>query len=291
MSIWAYDYRCFRGFGGHFRCHACALICGALGVSVCVWPFHVWVSSTEQKPHKPQNRPKIPARHTNSPYMAGDRKNTLKIPEKYPENTNFVFFEYSRGYLKGYFGESHVLYVGGYFCTSLAFLFCSWSRGCQWWVYRVGILWGFGVEVPATEHYKNRDLKAGWCFCMVLLCGYWNFVCFTIHKSLLCLRTPRPATEPRDGPTRNFNEQRSKNTPRPEVLDSQNLPQITPKIPKKYPQNTKNAHFGYFFGIVGVFSWSSRISAREVFFRCFSWKFRVGPSRGSVAGRGVLHAV
>ena len=65
------------------------------------------------------------------PPTVGDRKNTPKIPEKYPKNTNFVFFEHSRGYLKGYFGESHVLYVGGYFCMSLAFLFCSWSRGCQ----------------------------------------------------------------------------------------------------------------------------------------------------------------
>ena len=66
-------------------------------------------------------------------------------------------------------------------------------------------------------------------------------------------------------------------------------PQNTPKIPKKYPQNTKNAHFWYFFGIFGVFSWGSRISVRGVFFRYFSWKFRVGPSRGSVAGRGVLN--
>ena len=58
---------------------------------------------------------------------------------------------------------------------------------------------------------------------------------------------------------------------------------------KKYPQNTKTAYFGYFFGVFGVFSWGSRISARGVFFRYFSWKFRVGPSRGSVAGRGVLN--
>ena len=70
------------------------------------------------------------------------------------------------------------------------------------------------------------------------------------------------------------------------------LPEFTPKIPgkyrKKYPQNTKNAHFRYFFGISGVFSLDSRISARGVFFRYFSWKFRGGPFRGSVAGRGVL---
>ena len=77
--------------------------------------------------------------------------------------------------------------------------------------------------------------------------------------------------------------------PRPEILDSQNSP---PKYPEKYRKNTpkipKNAHFWYFFGIFGVFSWGSRISAQGVFFRYFSWKFRVGPSRGSVAGRGVL---
>ena len=66
------------------------------------------------------------------PPTAGDRKNIPKTPEKYPKNTKVsYFFLYSGGYLKGYFGESHVLYVGGYFCISLAFLFCSWSRGCQ----------------------------------------------------------------------------------------------------------------------------------------------------------------
>ena len=79
--------------------------------------------------------------------------------------------------------------------------------------------------------------------------------------------------------------------PGPKFWTPRIYPQNTPKIPKKYPQNTKNAHFWYFFGIFGVFSWGSRISARGVFFRYFSWKFRVGPSRGSVAGRGVLNAI
>ena len=86
---------------------------------------------------------------------------------------------------------------------------------------------------------------------------------------------------------------RTKNTekipPGPKFWTPRIYPQNTPKIPKKYPQNTKNAHFWYFFGIFGVFSWGSRISARGVFCRYFSWKFRVGPSRGSVAGRGVLN--
>ena len=82
-------------------------------------------------------------------------------------------------------------------------------------------------------------------------------------------------------------EKKKKN--RPEILDSQNLspkyPENTEKIPPKIP---KNAHLGYFFGILGVFSWGSRLSGRGVFFRYFSWKFRLGPSRGSVAGRGVF---
>ena len=82
-----------------------------------------------------------------------------------------------------------------------------------------------------------------------------------------------------------------KNTPpRPEILETPRIyPENAPKIPKKYPQNTKNAHFWYFGGIFSVFSWGSRISGRGVFFRYFSRKFRVGPSRGSVAGRGVLN--
>ena len=67
------------------------------------------------------------------------------------------------------------------------------------------------------------------------------------------------------------------------------------KIPQKYRKNTKNTHFWYFGGIFSVFSgyfggefWESRISGRGVFFRYFWWKFRVGPFRGSVAGRSVL---
>ena len=102
------------------------------------------------------------------------------------------------------------------------------------------------------------------------------------------LRTPRPATEPRDGPTRNFHEKYQKNTLGQKFWNPK-------KIPRKYRKNTKNAHFWYFGGIFSVFSgyfrgkfWESRISGRGVFFRYFSWKFRVGPFRGSVAGRGVL---
>ena len=34
------------------------------------------------------------------------------------------------GYPKGYFGESHILYVGEHFCIAWV-VFCSWLRGCQ----------------------------------------------------------------------------------------------------------------------------------------------------------------
>ena len=78
--------------------------------------------------------------------------------------------------------------------------------------------------------------------------------------------------------------------PGPKFWNPKKYPQNTPKIPKKKPENTENAYFWYFFGILGVFFWGSRISARGVFFRYFSWKFRVGPFRGSVAGRGVLNS-
>ena len=77
-----------------------------------------------------------------------------------------------------------------------------------------------------------------------------------------------------------------------EILDSRNLPENTPKNTKKYPQNTRNARFGYFFGILGVFFGGSRIPPPGGgFFRYFWWKFRVGPFGGSVAGRRVLNSV
>ena len=99
----------------------------------------------------------------------------------------------------------------------------------------------------------------------------------------------RPATEPRNGPDLEFPRKIPKKYP---LARNSGLPEFTPKIPRKYRKNTpktpKMRIFGIFFGIFGVFSWGSRISARGVFFRYFSWKFWVGPSRGSVAGRGVL---
>ena len=69
----------------------------------------------------------------------------------------------------------------------------------------------------------------------------------------VALKTPRPATEPRNGPTRNFHEKYRKNTPRPEILDSQNLPpkypENTEKIPRKYRKCVFLVFFRYFGGI------------------------------------------
>ena len=103
------------------------------------------------------------------------------------------------------------------------------------------------------------------------------------------LRTPPPATEPRDGPTRNCHEKYEKKAFGLKFWTPRIYPENNPKIPKKYPQNTKNDCFWYFFGIFGVFRWGSQMSAWVLFFRYFLWKFRVGPSRGSVAGGGILN--
>ena len=78
--------------------------------------------------------------------------------------------------------------------------------------------------------------------------------------------------------------------PRPEILDSQNLP------PRRYPENAqkntpkiihKRAFRVFFRYLGGIFLGFQNFGPGGIF-RYFSWKFRVGPSRGSVAGRGVL---
>ena len=68
------------------------------------------------------------------------------------------------------------------------------------------------------------------------------------------LRTPRPATEPRDGPTQNFHEKYRKNTPSPKFRTPRIYPQNTPKIPKKYRKNTEKIPPKYQKCPFGVFS-------------------------------------
>ena len=64
-------------------------------------------------------------------------------------------------------------------------------------------------------------------------------------------------------------------------------------MPPKDPENTKKklklSPFWVFFQHFQGLSRGSRISAWGVFFRYFSWKFRVRPSRESVAGRAFLN--
>ena len=67
------------------------------------------------------------------------------------------------------------------------------------------------------------------------------------------------------------------------------LPEFTPKIPRKYRKNApkipKMRIFGIFSVFLGYFLGVPEFRPEGY----FSWKFRVGPSRGSVAGRGVLN--
>ena len=82
--------------------------------------------------------------------------------------------------------------------------------------------------------------------------------------------SPRPATEPQDGPTRNFYEKYRNNTPRAEILEPQeNAPQNTEKIPKMGISNL--VLWGIFFGIFGVILGVQNCRpGGPVFFRDFS---------------------
>ena len=68
------------------------------------------------------------------------------------------------------------------------------------------------------------------------------------------------------------------------------------KKDREKKKNLKTGVFGisgvFSFGVFGVFSGSPRISTGGYFFclfLSFLWKVRVGPSRGSVASRGILN--
>ena len=99
-----------------------------------------------------------------------------------------------------------------------------------------------------------------------------------------CYKAPKwPDREfPRKIPKTSLKLWNPKKTPRKH-------PENTPKIPKKYQKCAFFVFGEYFLLFSGYFRgrfWESRISGRGVFFWYFSWKFRVGPSQGSVAGQG-----
>ena len=77
----------------------------------------------------------------------------------------------------------------------------------------------------------------------------------------------RPATEKAQP---GISTKNTEKIPSPKFWTPRIYHQNTPKIPKKYPQSTRIAHFGDLVGIFFVvFYWGSRISARGVFFRYF----------------------
>ena len=114
------------------------------------------------------------------------------------------------------------------------------------------------------------------CFC---LATSTRLASSCMCVSVIDLRTPPPATEPRDGPARNFHEKYRKNTPRPEIL----VPEFTLKMPrkyrKKYHQNAKNDRFWYFFGLFGVFVGFSK-SATQTRYRENAENADVPPTPG-----------
>ena len=78
---------------------------------------------------------------------------------------------------------------------------------------------------------------------------------FTIENAPTCYKAPRR-------PDPEFPRKMPKKDP---PARNAGLPEFTPKMPRKYRKNTpnwntKNAHFRYFFGSLGVLSWGSRNS-------------------------------
>ena len=84
-------------------------------------------------------------------------------------------------------------------------------------------------------------------------------------------------------------------------ISTKNTEKIPPSLkfwtPRIYPENTekippkcqKLTVFGIFWVFWGYFLGVPIFRPGGYFFRYFLWKFRVGPSRGSVAGGGVLN--
>ena len=123
-------------------------------------------------------------------------------------------------------------------------------------------------ETHLQEQFGRPD-KIALITCLKKLNVSGAFLIFSRVWRPLDLRTPPPATEPRDGPTRNFHEKYRKNSPRPEILDS---PEFTPKIPRKYRKNTPKIpkmSFWYFFGIWGYFLGVPKFRPGGYFFGIF----------------------
>ena len=140
------------------------------------------------------------------------------------------------------------------------------------WSYHRGQGCDLGNCVAKTQRYCVCvwTTKFGPCKVILLLRSsqtaskeYFKLVSFEmsrVENAPTCYRAPRwPDPEfPRKIP--------KKIPPGPKCWTRRLYPKNTPKIPKRYPQNTRKGIFRYFWGIL----LSSRISARVVFFLYFS---------------------
>ena len=110
--------------------------------------------------------------------------------------------------------------------------------------------------------------------------------CYTIENAPKCYRTPR-CRDP-EFPRKNT----EKIHPGPNCWTPRIYPPKYPENTEKRHQNTKNAPFRYFLMFSGYFRGiflGFRNFGLGGIFSVFSWKFRVGLSWGSVAGRDVLN--
>ena len=110
-------------------------------------------------------------------------------------------------------------------------------------------------EIITSRDAESTCFKGSRTSCDVISFGiFW-----------LNLRTPPPATEPRDGPTWNFHEKFRKNNPRPEILDSRIMPRKYRKNTPKIPKIIVLVFFRYFWGI----SWGSKKNGLGPIFSVF----------------------
>ena len=225
-----------------------------------------WKSSPE-KAHKHKEitlRPERPFTGVSGPsgikkrsqksLFGGLQKSPREYPkksQKYPQIGVFLnFFGYFRG-LSCRPPKRLFLRLFGIFWDS-----CKWSLGSQkypqnwtWETPPLKILYALYFAGKNDTSMKNSGPETPrlplkflmWVFFMCCFRSLENG-----HLFPLRLR----ATEPRDGPTRNFHEKYRKNTPRPEILDSQNLPR---KYRKNTPKTPKMTVLGIFFSIFLVF--------------------------------------
>ena len=98
------------------------------------------------------------------------------------------------------------------------------------------------------------------------------------------MRTPRPATEPRDAPTGISKRNTQKIPFGPKFWNPKKIPR---KYRKTYPKRAFLVFRGYFFGIFGVF-WGyfpggQKFGPRDIFFGIFCGNFGSGHLGGSPA--------